>query len=70
VSKVEILNELPRLSAADRAEILARLYAIEESTGATDSEKTLLNEAQARYNADPAAGAAWSDVETRLRPRA
>lgn len=70
MSKVEILDELPRLSAAERAEILDRLYAIEEASGPTEREKIILREAQGRYDADPAAGADWREVEARLRRRA
>ncbi len=67
MSKAEIMAELPRLSAQDRAEILERLWSLEEAAGPTDREKSLLNEAQAEYDAAPSAGSLWSDVERRLR---
>lgn len=69
MSKADILAELPNLSPADRGEILAQLWLLEEHSGPTPAEKALLNEAQARYHADPSPGAAWSEVETRLRQR-
>lgn len=70
MSKVEILAELPRLSTQERAEILERLWELaEEATGPTESEKTILNEAQAAYDANPSGGDPWRDVEARLRRR-
>jgi hypothetical protein len=69
MSKAEILDELPRLSAADRAEIFDRLCAIEEAGGPTEHEKAVLNEAQARYDADSSTGSPWREVEARLRRR-
>lgn len=70
MSKAEILEELPKLSVQDRADILERLWKLEESAGPTSREKILLEEAQVRYDANPAAGCSWSETETRLRKRA
>lgn len=67
MSKAEILEELPRLSAQERAEILDQLWQLEVAAGPTEVEKTLLNEAQAHYEANPDSGSSWSDVEARLR---
>jgi putative addiction module component (TIGR02574 family) len=69
MSKADILSALPSLSAQDRGEILERLWQLEEASGPSESEKAVLNEAQAAYDANPAAGAPWSEVETRLRKR-
>ena len=69
MSKAEILAELPRLSAPERAEILDCLWHLEEAAGPTDREMTLLNEAQADYDANPTAGVPWREVEARLRVR-
>lgn len=69
MSKAEILSALPLLSLQDRAEILEHLWRLEESAGPTDEEKATLNEAQAAYDANPSAGAPWSEVEARLRRR-
>lgn len=70
MSKTEILAELPRLSAPERAEILDCLWHLEEAAGPTEREKTLLNEAQANYDANPFGGTPWREVEARLRGRA
>ena len=69
MSKAEILAELPKLSAHDRGEILEKLGRLEEEAGPTEGEKAALNEAQAAYDANPGAGASWSEVEARLRRR-
>ncbi len=66
MSKLEILAELPRLSSQERAEILDRLWHLEEAAGPSEGEKALLDEAQASYDADPKAGAPWREVEARL----
>ena len=70
MSKMEILAELPKLSAQERGEILEQLWRLEETAGPTEREQVLLNEAQAAYDANPNAGAPWSEVEARLRRRA
>ena len=70
MSKQEILSELPRLSAEERAEIFERLCHLEENNGPTERERSLLNEAQADYNANPTPGAPWREAEARLRKRA
>lgn len=69
MSKAEILSELPRLSPQERAEIMDRLWTLEEAQGPDERERTLLNDAQARYEANPDAGAPWREVEARLRSR-
>ena len=67
MSTSEILAELPRLSAEERAEIMDRLWHLEEMAGPTESEKILLNEAQASYDANPSTGVPWREVDARLR---
>ncbi|MEJ1972633.1 MAG: hypothetical protein WDM96_09285 [Lacunisphaera sp.] len=67
MSKVEILAGLTKLSPQDRREILEKLWQMEEAAGPTLREKALLDEAQADYDANPQAGAPWSEVEARLR---
>jgi hypothetical protein len=62
MSKSEILAELPQRSAVERAEILDQLWKIEEASGPTEREKTLLDEAQASYESDPSPGAPWQEV--------
>jgi putative addiction module component (TIGR02574 family) len=68
MSKAEILAELPRLTPEDRAEILNRLWDMEER-GPTEHEKAVLNEAQAAYDADSSPGTPWREVEARMRKR-
>ena len=53
MSTTEIVAELPRLSAQERAEIFTQLWQLEESVGPAAHEKTLLNEAQADFDANP-----------------
>ena len=67
MSKAEILAELPKLSVRDREEILAQLWRLDETADPGEQEKTLLDEAQSAYNANPSAGCRWSEVEARLR---
>jgi hypothetical protein len=69
MGKAEILTELPRLSAPDRAEILDLLCRLAEEAGPTTEEKTLLNDAQAAYEVSPMSGGSWEEVEARLRRR-
>lgn len=69
MSKLEIMAELPRLTTQDRAEILGRLWLLEEAAGPTQTERAALDEAQASYEANPAAGSSWDEVEARLRGR-
>jgi putative addiction module component (TIGR02574 family) len=70
MSKAEILAEIPRLSTQDRMDILEQLWRIEETSQPTPREKTLLQEAQAEYDAHPNEGNPWSEVQSRLRKRA
>lgn len=79
MSKVEILEALPRLTANDRREIRQRLNEIDgdewldDGDPLTDAEKALLDARLAAYEKDPDAGSSWEEVEARiprlLRPR-
>ena len=74
MSKFEILAELPNLTAADRAEIQARL---EELAGEgwldhnelTDQEKDMLAARLAAYDRNPDAGSSWKEVEARVQAK-
>lgn len=66
MSKTEILAELPKLSSRDRSEIWEHLWRLEAAEGPTETEKHLLNEAQADYDTNPATGASWAKVKARL----
>ena len=65
---MEILAELPRLSANERAEIMDQLWRLEEAAGPTEQEKTVLNEAQASYDANPSDGVPWREMSKRASP--
>ncbi len=69
MSKTEILQELPGLSAPERGEILDRLLLLDEEAGPTSRERSILNEAQAAYDADQIAGEPWLEVEAQLRAK-
>jgi putative addiction module component (TIGR02574 family) len=69
VSKAEIIAGLTKLSPRERGEILEQLWRLEEAAGPTATEKALLNEAQADYEAHPGASSPWSEVEARLRKK-
>lgn len=72
MSKVEILEELPMLSAADRLEIRRKLNEIDGDgwldgdDPLTEAEKSLLEVRLAAYESDPAIGSTWEEVETRI----
>lgn len=67
MSNADILAALPKLTPQERSEIFERLWQMEEAAGPTPREKNLLDEAQASYDANPAAGSPWSEVQARLR---
>ena len=74
MSKTEILEELPRLLAPDRQEILDRLWDLEEwdvlhIDEPTAKEKTLLDEALDAYARNPGAGRPWREVLAEIRER-
>jgi hypothetical protein len=64
-----ILPELPKIPTQDRDEIIEPLWRLEEVARPTKREKALLNEAQISYDANPAEGTPWSEVEARLHQR-
>ena len=70
MQKADILSALPNLSPGDRAEILEKLWQLEEAAAPSPAERALLDEAQRRFDAAPDAGAPWQQVAARLRRRA
>ncbi len=74
MSKSDILAELPKLTPADRSEILDQLWSLEEQEalrrGPAPEEKALLDTELADYAANPNAGSSWVEVQARLRQRA
>lgn len=75
MGKVEILEELPRLTREERREIHLRLAELDGSLWLdaddplTDAEKALLDARLAAYEKDPDAGSSWGEVEARIRSR-
>jgi len=75
MSKLEILEELPRLTAEDRLEIRRKLNEIDGDgwmdgdDPLTDAEKALLEARLAAYERDPDAGSSWEEVESRIQGR-
>jgi hypothetical protein len=75
--KAEILAELPRLEAEERAQVFERLCELQERDlleghGPTPDEKRLLDRALAEFEHDGQRGEPWRDVLLRLqssRPR-
>jgi putative addiction module component (TIGR02574 family) len=72
MSKVEILEELPRLSTEERKEILLKLTELDGAAWLdaddplTGQEKAILDARLAAYERDPDAGSSWAELEARL----
>jgi hypothetical protein len=75
MSKVEILEQLSKLTTEKRNEIRLKLAELDGNSWLdneeplTDVEKALLDARLAAYETDPDAGSSWADVEARLRAR-
>lgn len=75
MSKIEILEELPRLSKIERHEIRLKLAEldgdnwIDDDDPLTADEKALLDARLAAYEKYPDAGSSWEQVEKRIRAR-
>lgn len=75
MSKVEILEELPKLTPEDRQEIRRKLNEIDGAEWLdgddplTDDEKALLDVRLAAYEREPDAGSSWEEVEARIHRR-
>ncbi len=72
MSKAEILEELPRLTVSDRAQLFVRLAELHEAdmveAGAvTLAERQALDEALAEFESDPSPGEPWRDVFRQIR---
>ena len=72
MSKAQILEELPKLTAEDRSQLFARLAEMHETDllegGApTPAEKQALDEALAEFEHDPSPGEPWRAVFRQLR---
>jgi len=75
MSKTEMLEELPKLTAEERPEIRLKLAELDgdgwldDDDLMTDEEKALLEARLAAYEKDPDAGSSWEEVESRVRAR-
>ena len=75
MSKAEILEELSKLTKAERQEIRLRLAELDsddwldDEDPLTGDEKALLDERLAAYAKDSDAGSTWEEVEGRIRTR-
>jgi len=75
MSKAEIVEELPKLTPAEREEIRLKLAELDGQNWLdaddplTDREKALLDARLAAYGKDPEAGSSWEEVEARIRTR-
>ncbi len=75
MGKMEILEELPKLTKTERQEIRLRLAELDNDDWLDDDdpltvhEKALLEARLAAYAKDPDAGSTWEEVEGRIRVR-
>jgi putative addiction module component (TIGR02574 family) len=75
MSKLEILEALPKLTIEERKEILLKLAELDgdlwldAEEPLTDAEKAILEARLAAYEKDPDAGSSWTEVEARIRSR-
>jgi putative addiction module component (TIGR02574 family) len=73
MSKAEILEELPKLTAEERAEIQARLDELSdpgrlEDGGLTDEEKHLIDSRLDECERSPASFVAWEQGKAQIKP--
>ena len=75
MSKVEILEALPKLTKTERDEIRLKLTEIDgdswldEEEPLSEKEKALLDSRLAAYLKNPDEGSSWEEVENRIRAR-
>ena len=76
MSKAEILEELPKLSPAERREIRARLYELDPAADdwdddgeLTDEEKHLIEARLAEHERNPETAIPWEEFDARLKAR-
>ena len=75
MSKAEILAELPKLTAEDRAEIQAKLDELagdgwlDADDPLTDEQKALIEERLDDLEKHPETSIPWPEAETRLKAR-
>jgi hypothetical protein len=74
MSKAQIFEELPRLSASDRSQLFARLAELQETdlldgSSPLPAERQALDEALAEFARDPNPGEPWRNVIRQIRER-
>ena len=74
MSKAEILEEIAKMTPAERGELWEALWDLEERllvehSPVTEEEKAILDRAYEEYLKNPEEGAPWEEVEARLRLR-
>lgn len=74
MSKTEILEELPKLSREELAEVQAKLDELmgdgwEDNGELSEADKAALDAGLAEYEESPNAGSSWEDVEARIRAK-
>ena len=75
MSKIEILEALPKLTKTERDEIRLKLTEIDgdswldEEEPLSEKEKALLDSRLAAYLKNPDEGSSWEEVESRIRAR-
>jgi putative addiction module component (TIGR02574 family) len=74
MSKAEIMEVLPMLSAEERREILEQLLRLEadgwlDNSDLTDEERRLIESRLEAHRRDPDAAIPWEDVEAKLIAR-
>jgi hypothetical protein len=72
MSNAEILAELPKLKAEERAQVFERLCQLQEQDllqgiGPTDEEKKLLDDALREFEQDRDPGTPWREVLRQVR---
>ena len=72
MSKVEILEELPKLNSSDLREISDRIWQLEDEellsgrAHPSEEEKMLLDKEFEDFAQDPTSGSSWEGVKSRL----
>jgi len=72
MSKAEIIEELPKLTVTDRAQLFAELAELHEADllagdSPTPDERQMLDEALAEFERDPGPGEPWRGVFQQIR---
>ncbi len=68
------MTELPKLTPAERREILDKIWELDggdwlDSGELTDAERIVIEQRFAEHESSPDASVPWDEVETRLRHR-